>query len=280
MRVAVTRRTPRRAVRVASRAARASFAIFAAIGDARIERLHSRRARAERCRRLLAEVADVHDLHIAIEGALPTTASVIASNHVSYLDPIAIGGRLECTTLAKREVASWPVIGQAAGLMGAIFVDRSSTHSRAAALLAAIRALREGVSVLNFPEGTTTDGERVMPFAAGIFGAARIAGVPVVPLAIRYGTPKAAWTGGETFLPHYARTAARATLSVHLRFGEAIDSHAHVSAVALAGAARRAVIDLLRFEPEDPHEPRIRAVVPASRPDPVLPAAERQLHVA
>jgi 1-acyl-sn-glycerol-3-phosphate acyltransferase len=267
-------------VRAAGRAARSTFSIFAAVGDVRLQGLRSRPARAERMRVMLAEVAAIHGMRIAVEGAWPAGPCVIAANHVGYLDPIAIGSQLACTALAKHEVARWPLIGGAAATLGAIFVDRGCTYSRAAALLGAIRALRDGVSVLNFPEGTTTDGERVKPFASGIFGAARLAGVPVVPLAIRYGSPRAAWTGGETFLPHYARTAARSSLSALIAIGAPIDPHAHASAMALAVAARRAVVALLRPEPEDPHEPRVRAVVPPPRVDAVLPPAERRLHVA
>jgi 1-acyl-sn-glycerol-3-phosphate acyltransferase len=272
--------------RIAGRAARTGFALFAAIGEVRMRPAVSRRGRAERMRGLLAEVAEIHGLRLAVEGALPTEPCVMVANHLSYLDPIVVASRIPCTALAKREVSSWPVIGPAASQMGAIFVDRSDTHSRAAALLGAIRALRDGVSVLNFPEGTTTDGRALLPFAAGIFGAARIADVPVVPLALAYGTPRAAWTGGETFLPHYARTASRSSLSAVLRVGAAIDSRAFASAVALAAHARRAVIELCRPEPEDPHEPTERPVavdrgrVPAPRPDALLPPPDRRLRVA
>ena len=267
--------------RVAGRAARTGFALFAAIGEVRMRATVSRRGRAERMRGLLAEVAAIHGLRVAFTGAsLPGTPCVMVANHLSYLDPIAIASRVACTALAKREVSSWPVIGPAASQMGAIFVDRSCTHSRAAALHAAIRALESGVSVLNFPEGTTTDGGLVLPFAAGIFGAARIAGVPVVPLAITYGTPRAAWTGGETFLPHYARTASRSSLSALVRVGAPVDPRAFATPTALAAHARRAVIDLLRPEPEDPHEPIERVLVPPPRPDAVLPAPERRLRVA
>lgn len=266
--------------RVAGRAARTGFALFAAIGEVRLRAAVTRRGRAERMRGLLAEVAAIHGLRVAFTGALPDRPCVMVANHLSYLDPIAIASRVPCTALAKCEVASWPVIGTAASQMGAIFVDRSCTHSRAAALHAAIRALDAGVSVLNFPEGTTTDGGGVLPFAAGIFGAARIANVPVVPLAISYGTPRAAWTGGDAFLPHYARTASRSSLSALIRVGDALDPRAFATPISLAAHARRAVIDLLRPEPEDPHEPIERVLVPPPRPHAVLPAAERRLRVA
>jgi 1-acyl-sn-glycerol-3-phosphate acyltransferase len=271
-------------LRIAGRAGRTGFALLAAIGEIRMRVAPSARARAERMRALCAEVAAIHRLHVAVQGALPHGPCVLVANHLSYLDPVVVGSRLGCFALAKREVSGWPVIGSAARQLGGIFVDRDDVHSRAAALLGAIRVLRGGAPVLNFPEGTTTDGRALLPFAPGIFGAAQIVGVPVVPIALSYGTPNAAWVGGETFLPHYARTAARATLSAVIRVGDALDPRAFPSAGAMAAHARRAVIDLLRPEPEDPHVERViasdRVVVPPPRPDAVLPPAERRLRVA
>ncbi|HTJ45334.1 MAG TPA: lysophospholipid acyltransferase family protein [Kofleriaceae bacterium] len=266
--------------RIAGRAARTGFALFAAIGEVRLRVAPTPRARARRMHALCAEVASIHGLRVAVIGALPDEPCVLVANHLSYLDPIVVGAQLGCFALAKREVASWPVIGPAASQLGAIFVDRACVHSRAAALLGSIRALRAGVPVLNFPEGTTTDGRALLPFAPGIFGAARIAAVPVVPIAITYGTPRAAWIGGETFLPHYARTASRSSLSAVIRVGRAIDPYSFASAHTLAAHARRAVIDLLRPEPEDPHVPSERFVIPPPRPDAVLPLAEHRLRVA
>ncbi len=271
-------RTPR-SLRVARRSARTAFACLAAIGESRLGGAPTRAARAARMQRLMAEVVEIHGLRIAVEGALPTGACVLVANHVGYLDPLVIGAHVPCTMLAKREIAAWPVIGGAGAKLGVLYVDRGDTMSRAAAALGALRALREGVAVLNFPEGTTTDGGRLLPFASGIFGVARLAQVPVVPIALRMGSPGLSWTGGETFLPHYARTAARASLSAVVRVGAAIPSERFATATALAAAARRAVAALL--DPQElPHEPRERAVVSPSRPDPVLPLAERVLRFA
>src|SRR6185436_14021215 len=100
------------------------------------------------------------------------------ANHLSYLDPIVIGAQIPVAPIAKGEVASWPLIGSVASSLNGIFVDRSSVMSRARALRRAHALLRAGVSILNFPEGTTTDGSRLLPFHRGIFGLAQIARVP------------------------------------------------------------------------------------------------------
>jgi 1-acyl-sn-glycerol-3-phosphate acyltransferase len=88
------------------------------------------------------------------------------------------------------------------------------------ALRSGLRALQKGVSVLGFPEGTTSR-DQVLPFQRGLFGLARIARVPMVPIALRYDDPAAAWVGDEWFLPHYVRTAMRPETRATLRIGEA-----------------------------------------------------------
>ena len=87
----------------------------------------------------------------------------------------------------------------------------------------AVTRLRSDVSVLTFAEGTTTSGRGVLPFRRGIFGAARIARVPVVPVAIRYEDPELSWVGSQSFLPHYLRTASKAVTHVHLHFMDPLE---------------------------------------------------------
>ncbi|MBK7156884.1 MAG: 1-acyl-sn-glycerol-3-phosphate acyltransferase [Sandaracinaceae bacterium] len=79
------------------------------------------------------------------------------------------------------------------------------------------------MSVLTFAEGTTTSGRGVLPFRRGIFGAARIARVPVVPMALRYEDPELPWVGSQSFLPHYLRTASKPVTHVHLHFLPALE---------------------------------------------------------
>jgi 1-acyl-sn-glycerol-3-phosphate acyltransferase len=148
----------------------------------------------------------------------PDRPCVLVANHVSYLDPLVILSQVAAAPIAKAEVADWPMIGPAARALGVNFVDRSSMPRRARTLRRALQALRDGVKVLNFPEGTTTRGNKILPFHRGIFGAAMIAEVPVVPLALTYDDRDLAWTGNASFLPHYWRFStlprARARLVV------------------------------------------------------------------
>jgi 1-acyl-sn-glycerol-3-phosphate acyltransferase len=104
------------------------------------------------------------------------------------------------------------------------------------------------MSVLNFPEGTTSDGERVLPFRRGIFGLARHACVPVVPVALRFDDPELAWFGDALFLPHYARLLGRPETVVRVRFGGPLTPERYGSATDLADEARSAVEHMLRAD--------------------------------
>jgi 1-acyl-sn-glycerol-3-phosphate acyltransferase len=145
--------------------------------------------------------------------------------------------------IAKHEVRRWPLLGAAAGSFGVLFVDRCSPWSGARVIRASMRALAGGVSVLGFPEGTTTDGTRLLSFRRGLFGVARLAGVPIVPVALRYPDPSLCWYDDQLFLPHYLRTAFRRESNVEVRIGTPIDPRR--SAGELATLARGAIHRLL-----------------------------------
>jgi 1-acyl-sn-glycerol-3-phosphate acyltransferase len=234
--------------RAALRLARLSGHAFETIGRERLRPSGgaeaTRRHRAARLRAACAQLCDVHGFELELEGALPPAPCLLVSNHVSYVDAPVLGSLGPCTVVAKGEVQRWPLIGSSAEALGVLFVRRGDVSSGARVLRTALRALGAGVSVLAFPEGTTSDGRRVLPFRRGLFGVARIAQVPVVPLAIRYAADELRWVGEEWFLPHYLRTAMRARSIVRVRVGPPLSPRSP-SAEALAQAARAQVRGLL-----------------------------------
>ncbi len=195
--------------RASSRIARATVTSLAALGEARLGTHRTPTMRAQALSATARDVCAIHALEIEVIGILPERPCILVANHVSYLDPLVILSQMPAAPIAKAEVADWPVIGPAARALGTNFVNRASVAARAVTLRRALAALHAGVSVLNFPEGTTTSGERLLPFHRGIFGAAMIANVPVVPLALTYDNRDLAWTGDATFLPHYWRLSTR-----------------------------------------------------------------------
>lgn len=202
--------------RATSRIARAALTSLSALGEARLVGHSYPGAQAHALAQALRELCRIHAIEVDVRGMFPDRPCVLVANHLSYLDPLVILSQKPAAPIAKAEVAEWPVIGPAARALGVNFVDRGSIPRRAVALRRAIAALRAGVCVLNFPEGTTTRGNHLLPFHRGIFGAAMLAEVPVVPIALSYDHGGLAWTGNASFLPHYWRFSTLPTARARL----------------------------------------------------------------
>lgn len=178
------------------------------------------------CRMICAIIG----VRVTPHGAPPEKAPrFVVANHVSWTDIIALASLHPFVFLAKSEVANWPALGVLARLQGTIFVDRGARADIARVNDALAGALREGRDIVVFPEGTSSDGTRVLPFNAGHFGALRAFGVDVAvaPVAIRY-TDRArqidvGWYGDMTFLPHLWRLMRRGGVECRIAFGEGID---------------------------------------------------------
>ncbi len=141
------------------------------------------------------------DLKLDVEGeehAWSARPAVFVFNHQSALDTVVMVKllRRDIAAIAKKEIASQPVIGQVAAMMGAIFVDRADSEKAIAAFAPAIEALRSGTSIAIAPEGTRSPTNHLGPFKKGAFHLALQAQVPMVPVVIRNTTdwmPKGAF---------------------------------------------------------------------------------------
>lgn len=114
-------------------------------------------------------------------------AVMFVANHVSWIDIVALHSQRMMGFVAKREIAGWPLVGWLAARGETIFHHRGSQESLGGVLHEMLARLREGRAVGVFPEGRTRGGDEVGPFHARIFQAAVEAGVPVQPVALRYG---------------------------------------------------------------------------------------------
>jgi len=120
-------------------------------------------------------------------GAPLPGAAMFVANHVSWIDIETLHSQRMMGFVAKREIQSWPVVGWLAQRGETIFHARGSTESLGGVLHEMLSRLRDGRSVGVFPEGGTRGGREIGPFHARIFLAAVEAGVPVQPVALRYG---------------------------------------------------------------------------------------------
>jgi len=169
----------------------------------------------------------------------PAPAPVlIASNHVSWLDITVLAGLLKpLSFVAKAEVASWPVLGMLAKLQRTIFVDRDRRQQSGTVAEQVAARVARGEIVVLFAEGTTSDGNRILPFRSALMGAAGAAAgdrmAAVQPVAISYvgvqgipvghsDRPHIAWYGDMDFVSHFRRIVSQGGLDVVVRFGTPI----------------------------------------------------------
>lgn len=153
---------------------------------------------------------------------------LFAANHISYLDIPVFGSVLPASFIAKREIAGWPLFGWLARLQRSIFVDRRARSTARQRDDIALR-LAAGDSLILFPEGTSGDGNRVLPFKSALFSAAAAVSATVQPVSIAYARldglpigralrPLFAWYGAMTMAPHLWRVVGLGTIEVVVEF--------------------------------------------------------------
>ena len=98
------------------------------------------------------------------EGQLERGGYVIIGNHVSYVDGIVLGSIFPIVFVSKREVKSWPVVGQWNTLCGSIFINRQRKELVGSLVREMSGKLKQEANILLFPEGTSTNGEQMLPF--------------------------------------------------------------------------------------------------------------------
>ncbi len=173
---------------------------------------------------------------------------IYVCNHSSWLDIPALGGTLRACFVAKDEVAGWPIVGTIARLGRTVFVSRArATIGRERDQMQG--KLAGGDDLILFPEGTSSDGSRVLPFHSSFFGAAYGAAAPLIqPVSVVYdrlaGLPVGrrsrsvfAWFGDMDLAPHVWRVTQWPGKRVTLLFHPPLDPASFASRKALSQAA-------------------------------------------
>lgn len=150
-------------------------------------------------------------------------ATLFVANHVSWIDIVTLHSQRMMGLVAKREIASWPLVGWLATRAETIFHQRGNQESLGGVLQEMLARLRSGRAVGVFPEGRTRDGREVGPFHARIFLAAVEAGVPVQPVALCYGAGASAQTRvafrpGEHFFGNFLRLLGEPGIRGQVKF--------------------------------------------------------------
>ncbi|MGY6645944.1 MAG: lysophospholipid acyltransferase family protein [Salinarimonas sp.] len=200
--------------------------------------------------------------------------ALILSNHSSWIDIVALSALAPVSFVAKSEIAGWPVFGTLARLQRSIFVDRNNRRATGEIAQTMARRLGRGEWIVLFAEGTTSDGNRVLPFKAPLVRAARMALDPgrgeaqgeaqgegesgllptlvLQPLAITYTRrnglpltrrerPELCWYGTMDLVPHLADILAGGPIDVVIHWGTPLSFDAASDRKALTRQAWREV---------------------------------------
>jgi lyso-ornithine lipid O-acyltransferase len=169
-------------------------------------------------------LAKILGIRISVSGPVPgATAGLVVSNHLGYLDIIAHGSVLPVRYSPKKDIASWPILGWYLGLSRPVWVDRQSKQASAKALKDFALTMKNGMFLIVYPEGTSTDGKNgILGLKSTPFEAAIVGNAPIIPVLTRYrekpGEPTACWYGDMTLVPHFWQVLGRRSIDVNLQF--------------------------------------------------------------
>jgi 1-acyl-sn-glycerol-3-phosphate acyltransferase len=190
---------------------------------------------------------------IVIKGKLSSAKpTLFVANHSSYVDILILGTCIPGRFVAKQEVAKWPVMGWLATQQGTIYIERKR-EAIADGTESLVGPLEKGENLILFPEGTTSDGCRVLPFKSSFFDVAMKKNLVVQPVSVayvgwdRFSMPRflrkqCGWFSEEVdLLTHLWELAQLGTIQVIVELHPPLKAKDFSSRKALAAASFQAV---------------------------------------
>jgi len=190
-------------------------------------------------------------LRLQVEGNFRPGAKLLVANHVSWIDIMAIHAVCpEARFVSKADVQHWPLVNRLVAGGGTLYIERERARDAVRVVHQMAEALRAGDTVAVFPEGTTSDGHKLLPFHANLLQAAIATATPIQPLALRFSdarhavSPAARFDGDITIKQSLWRLACGEGVVVRLSVLET-QATAHADRRALAERLRGLVADKL-----------------------------------
>lgn len=218
-------------------------------------------------------IAKIMGLRIHVDGHVrQDQPTLLVANHISWMDIVVFTAVTPLSFVAKREVSTWPGVKVLANLQQTIFVDRERRSESLKSAEEISERLNNGEVVVLFPEGTSSDGNRVLPFKSSLFAAAAKADRDTfvqtaaiaytflggVPLG-RRARPIVAWYGDMEMGGHVWTLLKAGPLDVHIRLGEPVPLEKMGDRKALAllteEQIRDDMADLLSLRPYETKRP-------------------------
>jgi len=178
-------------------------------------------ARALWVQRHARRLLKIFKLEPQVAGPVPTRGLHV-SNHLGYLDILLLASITPAVFVSKSEIKSWPLVGWLTQMGGTLFVNRERRGQVGRMNYEIQAALDRGALVVLFPEGTSSNGEKVLPFRSSLLESVAQTSHPLSISAIQYAiedgdaSEDVCYWGEHTFLPHLlnllGKRAVRATV--------------------------------------------------------------------
>jgi lyso-ornithine lipid O-acyltransferase len=236
------------------------------------------------------QVCRIVGVHLHIKGEVASKRPVLlVANHTSWLDVPVLSAVAPVSFVAKKEVSGWPFVSALARLQRSVFVDRERRSEVLASTSEILARLNAGDAIVLFAEGTSSDGNRVLPFKSSLFAAAkppnRLAPEPTeavvqtisivytrlcgIPLG-RADRPRVGWYGDMEMQDHAWRLLGAGPLDVEVRIGPPVSLESFADRKELAEHTEREVRAgvVRRLRARAPQEPLDVAAPPRSSAPP------------
>ena len=166
-------------------------------------------------------------VRLQIQGQPPVQGPLLlVSNHISWLALPVLHAARHCRFISKSAVKGWPRIGALATAAGTLYIERNSRRDARRMVESMQQALERREILAVFPEGTTGDGRRLLPFHANLLQAAVQADAPVLPVGLRFVDGKTgqishapSYEGDETLVGSIWRTLCADELVAAVHYG-------------------------------------------------------------
>ena len=177
-------------------------------------------------------IRKIFGIKLKVSGEQEAKRVMFISNHISYLDIIILGSLVNAVFVAKSEIRDWPIINKLCMLGKTIFIERENRRSVKKQAILIKENMENGLNVILFPEGTSSDGSKVLGFKSSLFEVVdheELRNYKLQPISISYNKldglplvkihrPFLAWFGAMNLAPHVWKFLGLGTSEVDIRF--------------------------------------------------------------